>query len=103
MTDAQWQCIKSLLPRNICDPGCRVADNRLLVHAVFYVLKTGIPWANPPERIGKNNTVWKRYERWYAASVWNSSPGGVELPVCTDAKLGGPEILGIVAVPVNVS
>ena len=40
------------------------------VNAVLYVLNTGIPWDDLPERLGKPNTVWKRYDRWCASGVW---------------------------------
>jgi putative transposase len=70
LTDAQWQRIAPLLPGKAGDPGRTAADNRLFVNAVLYVLKTGIPWADLPERFGKPNTVWKRYDRWCAAGVW---------------------------------
>lgn len=70
LTEAQWHRIEPLLPGKIGDPGRTAADNRLFVNAVLYVLKTGIPWADLPERFGKFNTVWKRYDRWCAAGVW---------------------------------
>ena len=70
LTDAQWARIEHLLPGKATDPGRTAADNRLFVNAVLYVLKTGIPWADLPERFGKPNTIWKRYDRWAAAGVW---------------------------------
>lgn len=70
LTDAQWHRIEPLLPGKEGDPGRTAIDNRLFVNAVVYVLKTGIPWADLPERFGKPNTVWKRYDRWCAAGVW---------------------------------
>lgn len=70
LTDAQWQRIAPLLPGKAGDPGRTAVDNRRFVNAVLYVLKTGIPWADLPERLGKPNTVWKRYDRWCAAGVW---------------------------------
>ena len=70
LTDAQWQRIAALLPGKVSDPGRTAGDNRRFVNAVLYVLKTGIPWADLPERFGKPNTVWKRYDRWCAAGVW---------------------------------
>lgn len=70
LTDAQWNRIKDLLPGREGDPGRTAADNRLFVGAVLYVLKTGIPWADLPSRYGKFNTVWKRFDRWCAAGVW---------------------------------
>lgn len=70
LTDAQWQRIEPLLPGKASDPGRTAVDNRLFVNAVLYVLKTGIPWADLPPRYGKPNTVWKRFDRWSAAGVW---------------------------------
>ncbi|MCH9653054.1 MAG: transposase [Planctomycetes bacterium] len=34
-------------------------DNRLFVNAILFVLKTGIPWEDLPERYGKPNTIMK--------------------------------------------
>ena len=70
LTDAQWKRIEPLLPGKASDPGRTATENRLFVNAVLYVLNTGIPWADLPERLGKFNTVWKRYDRWCAAGVW---------------------------------
>jgi transposase len=70
LTDEQWAKIESSLPGKAGDPGRSAADNRLFVNAVLYVLKTGVPWADLPERFGKPNTVWKRFDRWAAAGVW---------------------------------
>lgn len=50
LTDAQWEQIKDLLPCKKSDPGRTAADNRLLVNAVLYVLKTGVPWEDLPAR-----------------------------------------------------
>lgn len=70
LTDEQWNRLKDQLPGKAGNPGRAAADNRLFVNAVLYVLKTGIPWADLPERFGKPNTVWKRYDRWCAQGVW---------------------------------
>ncbi len=70
LTDVQWEQIRDLLPGKAGDPGRTAADNRLFVNAVLFVLKTGIPWEDLPPRYGKPNSVWKRYDRWCAAGVW---------------------------------
>ena len=70
LTDEQWDRIRDHLPGKAGDPGRTAADNRPFVDAVLYVLKTGIPWADLPERFGKHDTVWKRYDRWSEAGVW---------------------------------
>ena len=58
------------MPGKEGDPGRTAADNRLFVNAVLFVLKTGIPWEDLPERYGKPKSVWKRFDRWCASGVW---------------------------------
>ena len=70
LTDAQWNAIQDLLPGKESDPGRTTRDNRLFVNAVLFVLKTGIPWADLPERYGNWNSVWRRFDRWSAKGVW---------------------------------
>ena len=70
LTDAQWETIKDLLPGKAGDPGRTAEDNRLFVNAVLFVLRTGIPWADLPERYGKWNSIWRRFDRWCAKGIW---------------------------------
>lgn len=70
ITNEQWEAIKDVVPGKEDDPGRTAADNRLFVNAVLYVLKTGIPWADLPERYGKHNSVWRRFDRWCANGTW---------------------------------
>ncbi len=70
LTDGQWDLIKELLPGKEGDAGRTAADNRLFVNAVLFVLRTGIPWADLPERFGKSNSVWRRFDRWATNAVW---------------------------------
>lgn len=72
LTDAQWNLIKDLLPGKVGDPGRSGSDNRLFVDAVLYVLKTGIPWADLPERFGKPNSIWRRFDRWCENGIWKT-------------------------------
>lgn len=70
LTDEQWARIEPLVPGREGDRGRSGVDNRLFLDAVLYVAKTGIPWRDLPERFGKWNTVWRRFDRWCAAGVW---------------------------------
>lgn len=70
LSDAQWEAIQDLLPGKASDPGRTATDNRLFVNAVLFVLKTGIPWEDLPERSGKPNTVWRRFDRWCKKGLW---------------------------------
>lgn len=70
LTEEQWTQIEHLLPGKESDPGRTAEDNRLFLNAVLYVAKTGIPWRDLPERFGKWNSVWRRFDRWCATGVW---------------------------------
>lgn len=72
LTEEQWQRLEPLLPGKAGDPGRTGEDNRRFVNAVLFVLKTGIPWSDLPERYGKPNSVWKRFDRWCAKGTWEA-------------------------------
>ena len=92
LTDAQWNQIKDLLPGKEGDPGRTAADNRLFVDAVLYVLKTGIPWEDLPARYGKSNTVWKRFDRWCAAGVWERLAHALGEPDLEEVQLDSTSV-----------
>ncbi len=72
LTDAQWDRIRDQLPGKDGDPGRSGVDNRLFVDAIIFILKTGVPWRDLPERFGKWNSVWKRFDRWCERGVWQA-------------------------------
>ena len=67
----QWRRIEPLLPGRIGSVGRTAVDNRLFVHAVLWVLRSGMRWQDMPERFGKYKTVHKRFTRWAATGVWD--------------------------------
>ena len=69
LTDEPWDAIEDLLPGKPGDPGVTARDNRRFVKAVFYVAKTGVPWRDLPERFGRWETVWQRFNRWSVSGV----------------------------------
>jgi transposase len=70
IADDQWERIKDLLPGKVTDPGVTAKDNRLFVNAVLWIGKTGAGWRDLPERFGRWNSVWKRFDRWAKKGVW---------------------------------
>lgn len=69
--DADWQRVKHLLPGQPRDPGVTVSEegNRLFLNAILFVAKTGIPWRDLPQRFGKWNSVYQRFNRWARKGV----------------------------------
>jgi transposase len=42
-----------------------------MVEAILFVLRTGIPWRDLPERFGKWSGVYTRWRRWTARGLWD--------------------------------
>lgn len=72
LTDEQWDRIEFMLPGREGDPGGHGEDNRLFVNAVIWIARTGAPWRDLPERFGKWNSVFQRFNRWAKSGVWEN-------------------------------
>jgi transposase len=70
ISDEHWERVRGLLPGKATDPGATARDNRLFVNAVLWIAKTGAPWRDLPDRFGKWNTAWRRFDRWARTGVW---------------------------------
>jgi transposase len=68
LSDAEWAMIAPLLPNK--PRGVPRVDDRRVVNGIFYILRTGSPWRDLPERYGPYTTVYNRYNRWAKAGVW---------------------------------
>jgi len=72
LTDEQWNRIEPLLPGKASDPGRTAEDNRRFVNAVLWIARSGAPWRDLPERYGKWNTVYQRFNRWAKKGIWQT-------------------------------
>jgi transposase len=70
LTDAEWTRIEALLPAQKPKTGRPNSDHRQIVNGIIWVLRSGAPWRDLPERYGKVGTVSSRFYRWVAAGVW---------------------------------
>src|SRR5436309_13693502 len=72
LTDAEWEIIAPLLPTAEDRPqgGRPTQDDRRVLNGIFFVLRTGTPWRDLPERYGPYTTVYNRFNRWAKKGVW---------------------------------
>lgn len=70
LSQSQWERIAPLLPGKAGDPGRHAADNRLFVHGVLWIWRSGARWSDLPARYGKFKSVHRRFGRWADAGVW---------------------------------
>jgi len=68
LSESEWKIVKPLLPP--LGLGKQRVDDRRVVNGIFYVLRTGSPWRDLPERYGPYTTVYNRFNRWARKGVW---------------------------------
>lgn len=62
LSDTQWDLIQGLFPKQ--RRGGRWNDHRLMFDGILWILRTGAPWRDLPERYGKWGSVYHRFNRW---------------------------------------
>ena len=67
LSDEDWALLEPLLPKS--RKSARV-DDRKIMNAIFYVLRTGMPWRDLPARYGPYTTAYNRFNRWSKQGVW---------------------------------
>ena len=61
LTDEQWALIEDFFPRNGQKAGRPWLDHRQMINGIFWILETGAPWRDLPERYGLWTTVYNRF------------------------------------------
>ena len=69
LTDEEWALLEPLLPPPR-GHGRPPQDHRRILNGILFVLHTGVPWRDLPERYGPWQTVYSRLRRWTARGLW---------------------------------
>ncbi len=65
-----WELLEPHLPGQRGQWGGIAQDNRRFINAVFWVLRTGVPWRDLLPDYGKWSSVHQRCIRWRRKGVW---------------------------------
>jgi transposase len=64
LTDEQWKLIEPVLPKRTATTGRKPRDPRQMLSAILWILRTGAPWRDLPERFGPWQSVYDYYRNW---------------------------------------
>lgn len=71
LSDEYFARIEPLLPpRTGAEGGRPWQDHRRILNGIFWVLRTGAPWRDVPERYGPWQTVYDRFNFWRKDGTW---------------------------------
>ena len=70
LEDREWEQIRDLLPSG-GGRGRPWKDHRETLNGMLWILRTGAPWRDLPERYGPWKTVYERFRRWSREGLWD--------------------------------
>ena len=70
LTDAEWDCIKDLIPPPKSGGRPRALDMRAVVTAIFYIVDGGIKWRMLPHEYPKWPSVYWYFSQWRDSGDW---------------------------------
>lgn len=80
ISDEQYKRIEPLLSGKPGDPGRTAENNRRFINAVVWIARSGSPWPDLPERFGKYDTVYHRFNNWAKKGRWKAIFDGLQEP-----------------------
>jgi transposase len=89
LTDEQWQRLAPLLPPAKPRTGRPNKDHRTVLNGILWILRTGAPWRDLPERYGPWKTIYSRFRRWQRAGIWERVLRALQTEAAHDGSLDG--------------
>ncbi len=85
LTDLQWAILDALIP----EPPCRKDGRgrpwkscRSVLNGILWVLRTGAPWADLPERYPSYQTCHRRFQQCVRSGIMRGVLEALELKIC---------------------
>jgi transposase len=88
LTDDQWVTLDSLIPKPTVrkdGKGRPWKDRRAVLNGILWVLRTGAPWGDVPERYPSYQTCHRRFQQWVRSGVMR----GILEALALDLKIRG--------------
>ncbi len=86
LTDAEWACLISHVPAPSKRGRPRIHSSRVILDAIFYVLRSGCPWRLLPREFPPWETVYYWFRRWRIDGTFERL--NAALRECLRAQLG---------------
>ena len=87
LTDEQWALVEPHVPRSSARTGRPPSDPRLMLNGAFWILHTGAPWRDLPERFGPWQTVYDHFSKWRKAGVFARVVEALQLKLDKDGLI----------------
>lgn len=87
VSDEEWEILEPLFPVSDAKTGRPARDTREMLNGLMWILSTGAPWRDLPERFGPFQTVYGYFRAWRACGVFDSILDALHLRLDKDGKI----------------
>lgn len=94
LTDEQWAAIEPIVCRkrqrskaSLRKGGRPRRDVRTLVNGIFWILATGAPWRDLPERFGPWRTVYHHFSKWRREGAFDAMLSTLQVRLDRDGHI----------------
>ena len=73
LTDEQWNIVEPLLPKpvkRVDGKGRPRMDNRVILNGILWIMRTGAPWHDMPNRYPPYQTCHRRFQEWVRSGTF---------------------------------
>src|SRR5215207_4087138 len=87
LTDEQWDAVEPLVPKKQARTGRPPEEPREMLDGILWVLRTGAPWRDLPERFGPWQTVYDYFSAWRKSGVFDRVLEALQIRLDRDGKI----------------
>jgi transposase len=87
VSDGEWELLQPLFPVSDAKTGRPARDTREMLNGLMWILSTGAPWRDLPERFGPFQTVYGYFRAWRENGVFDSILDALHLRLDKDGKI----------------
>ena len=87
LTDEQWSIVEPLIPKKHAHTGRPPAEPRQMLDGIMWILRTGAPWRDLPERFGPYQTVYDYYSHWRHDGVFDRVLQALQIRLDREGKI----------------
>ena len=87
LTDEQWSIVEPLIPKKRAHTGRPPVSPRQMLDGIMWILRTGAPWRDLPERFGPHQTVYDYYSHWRHDGVFDRVVQALQIRLDRQGKI----------------
>lgn len=87
LMDEQWALIEEFIPKSTATTGRPARDRRTILNGIFWILHTGAPWRDLPERFPPWQTVYDYFSTWRRTGLFARIIQALQIKLDRDGRI----------------